>query len=379
MAKQWTVMVYMAADNSFNEDLFKDLTDEAKADHEEMMAVGSNKDLDIVVQIDWNFSATGKRPQRLHVLPGRLDVIQEAPGPIDIGVGSSLEHFLVWAHDNFASPRELVILWGHATNLAFGFDASDALTTHALQAPAIADAIDFALPAAADSERLLGFDACGFSTFETAYELSKSAQYMLASEIGMPLPGWPYTDVLKAIAETPQISPQDLGQEIVSRFVDHYPDKTVALTMLDLPAAHSNGLADALQELAVALALRVGTDPKPREAVIELFRDCRVPTGEPLVDVAQLCNSLSQAGISERVDGAARAMATSLRDSGLIFDNKRHGDGATELCGLSVYAPHVGRPFDRWFDVYEQLALSREAIIWPELVKFLLLADSLGG
>lgn len=380
MAENWTVMVYMAADNTFNEDLFKDLTDEAKADHEEMMAVGSNGDLDIVVQIDWNFSATGKPPQRIHVSRGRLDIIQEAPSPIDMGAPATLRNFLAWAQENYKSPRELLILWGHATHFGFGFDASDPVTTHALHPPAIGTAIGAALPAAANEERLLGFDACGFSSLETAYELSKRARYMLASEIGMPLPGWPYTDILQVMADTPTISVGDLGREIVRRFVDHYPDKTVALTMLDLPTANSNGvLANALRELAVALALIVGTDAEARKKVIGAFRDARVPTGEPLVDIMQLCANLEAASIGNQVDGAAKAMEKALLGTGLIFDNKRHGDGASDLCGLSVYAPHVGRPFDAWLDTYDDLALFRETKMWPELVRFLLLADSAGG
>jgi hypothetical protein len=372
-------MVYMAADNSFNEDLFKELTDEAKADHKEMMAVGSNANMDIVVQVDWNFDRTGKRPQRIHVMPGRLNVIQEAPGAIDMGDPATLGNFLAWAQENYGSPRELIILWGHATHLGFGFDASSPLTTHALGPGAIGAVVGHGLQQAANDQRLLGFDACGFSTFESAFDLSNSARYMLASEIGMPLPGWPYTDILGAIADTPEINPQDLGKEIVNRFMNHYPDRTVALSMLDLPAATANGLEDALQELAVALALVVGTDPTRRENAIEVFRDARVPTGEPFVDVAQLCVNLFQAGISERVDAAAKAMATSLNNSGLIFNSKGHGDGATGLCGLSLYAPHVGRPFDSWFDVYDGMALFREKNVWPQLVEFLLLADSAGG
>jgi hypothetical protein len=277
-----------------------------------------------------------------------------------------------------------VILWGHATHLAFGFDARDALTKHALQIPGLNRGLARALPLTADDEArpfdLLGFDACGLSTIETAYELRNSARYMLASEIGMPLPGWPYSDVLQTIAANPDISPEELGPQIVRCFSDAYPEKPVAFSMLDLRAASANGLPAAMKELAVAVALVVGTDADRRAKVIELFRDARLPTNEPLVDVAQLCDGLAQAHIDNRVDAAAAAVRPLLDNgSGLVVDTRRHGEGAENLSGVSVYAPHVGRPVDPWLNVYDELALSRETVIWPKLVRFLLLADSVGA
>src|SRR5262245_14656972 len=111
MAKKWTVMVYMAADNSTTEDLV-DLTAPATADLDEMMSVGSNDDLDIVVQVDWKASAEHPNPERLHIRPGGADRYPMA-GPINTGSPAELERFVRWVEGKgFSSPKTMLVLWG---------------------------------------------------------------------------------------------------------------------------------------------------------------------------------------------------------------------------------------------------------------------------
>jgi hypothetical protein len=372
MAKRWTVMVYMAADNSTGPDVLADLTDPATGDLDEMMSVGSNDDLDIVVQIDWKTSREHPNAERLHILPGRSQQLQYRDGTINTGAPAELENFLTWALERFPASNNMLILWGHSFRFAFGYDHDDTLSIRELAGA-------LALPKPLD---VLGFDACGMSSIESAYQLRGRARYMVAPEIGMPLPGWPYARILQAMAEEPDISADEpgsaakaLGKAIVNRFVGAYPDKTVSLTMLDLLSANLYGLVPSMRELATSLAIAVGTDRLQREMVLRLFRSARVPTGEPLVDLRELCVNLSISAIDGAVQRAAGAVLPLVaKGAGVVVDHDGHGEGVDGLCGVSAYAPHVGASKDSWLKIYDQLDLSRE-IYWPRVVEYLASID----
>ena len=93
----------------------------------------------------------------------------------------------------------MLVLWGHAYDFAIG---------RALTRGGAIDALDFAelsgvLRALQDrmqeryggDERptldIIGFDACDLSTVEMACQLHPFASYLLGSQIGIPIPGWP--------------------------------------------------------------------------------------------------------------------------------------------------------------------------------------------
>jgi len=267
----------------------------------------------------------------------------------------------------------LLILWGHATRYAFGFDGKDALTFPELGA-ALKSEIMPSRKGPTDRRPLdiLGFDACGTSTIEAAYQLRDRATYMVASEIGVPLPGWPYSRILATI--TSQTSPDKLGKTIVREYVQSFPNNTVALTMLNLPLVEA--IVSPLEDLARSLAIAIGTDQTQLDRVLSLFRRSAVPTGEPNVDLREVCINLGENGIDNTVQLAAAAMLPWLAEgAGPVAAHGRSGDGTTDLCGVCAYAPHVGRPEDSWLAMYDQLALSRRKTFWAEVVRFLGDAD----
>src|SRR5262249_51963532 len=156
----------------------------------------------------------------------------------------------------------LVVLWGHSFRYAFGFDGDHAL-----------DFDELAKVLRKHPVNILGFDSCGMSAIESAYQLRGSVDFMLASEIAVPLQGWPYDLILRAL--TPGIEPIALGRAIVPRFVQSYPEKSVALTMLNVEASET--LRAPLDALATSLAIAVGRDSRQREQVQRAFRNAAVP------------------------------------------------------------------------------------------------------
>jgi hypothetical protein len=355
VAKEWTVMVYMAADNSDSEDLLADLSVDASSDLYEMMTVGSQEHVNVVVQVDWK---KPKLAQRLHILPNGFKQLQSAPLKIDTGAPAELGDFLKWARREFTADHYLLILWGHSFRYAFGYDGGDALSFKELS-----DVLD------KYNVDILGFDSCGMSAIESAYQLRKSVDFMLASEIGMPLQGWPYDRILQVL--TRGMSPRDLGQAVVREFVTSYPDKTIALTLLNLKVA--NGLLSPMRALATALDDAVRGGGRQHEEIFGLFRDAAVPKGEPMVDLRALCRNLTVRDVDERVRGAADALSTVLAEGkGFVVVHGRRGADAESLCGVSAYAPHVGRSRDDWLANYDEMDLSRNTS-WRAVIRSLAL------
>jgi hypothetical protein len=353
--KEWTVMVYMAADNSDNEYMLADLSIDASSDLYEMMTVGSQPHADVVVQVDWK---KPKGAERIHILPNGWEQLQHAPEPINVGAPAQLEDFVGWAQKRFPAKHYFLILWGHSFRYAFGFDGGDALSFKELS-----DVLD------KHNVDILGFDSCGMSAIESAYQLRRSVDLMLASEIGMPLQGWPYDRILQAL--TRGMSPQELGQAVVREFVTSYPDKTIALTLLNLKVAGS--LLSPMQALASSLDDAVQGDDGQREEIFGLFRDAAVPKGEPMVDLRALCRNLTVLDVDARVREAADALNAALAEGkGFVVVHGRRGAAAEGLGGVSAYAPHVGMSRDDWLDTYDDLDLSRNTT-WRAVIRSLAL------
>lgn len=98
LARAWTVMVYMAADNG--------LAPWADSDLVEMQAVGSNDDIAVLVQVDKpNIGA-----RRLMVFDNGLVELENLE-IIDMCSGPTLTNFLVWGMENFPAQKYCVILW----------------------------------------------------------------------------------------------------------------------------------------------------------------------------------------------------------------------------------------------------------------------------
>lgn len=353
MAKEWTVLVYMAADNSDSEDLLADLTVDASSDLYEMMTVGSQQHVDVVVQVDWK---KPKLPERLHILPNGWEQLQSAPRPISTGDPGELEDFLGWAREKFQTPHYFLILWGHSFRYAFGYDGGNALNFKKLADVLQRYPVD-----------ILGFDSCGMSAIESAYQLHGCVDFMLASEIAMPLQGWPYDRILQKL--TPGMKADALGQVVVDEFVASYPDKTIALTLLNLAAART--LVSPMKALGTSLALAVGRDTKQREQISYLFRESAVPTGEPMVDLRELCRNLNARGIDDTVRDAAGKMGALLAEgNGFVVAHGHRGAEAEGLSGVSAFAPHVGWSRDDWLKNYHQLDLPTKTY-WQKIVTFL--------
>jgi hypothetical protein len=377
-------MVLMGADTLDSE---HDLSAEADEDVVEMRRVervSTTSTLNILLQRHGQGATT--REHIGHGYPVPVDIPQQ-----DAADGTALRSFLEWGLEKAQhGPQDqlLLVLWGHAYDFAIG---RTALRTGI-------DALDFAELSGVlrrfitTYERkidIVGFDACQVSTIEMAYELRGVADYLLSSQIGIPLPGWPYDRILDRVS-TPAgdrlMGAAELGSYIVRRYCETYNalEQTVTLTLLDLRLA--DRVAELTEQLSRQLAIAMDDDVDELNLVSQLLALSRTTDDDPFVDVADLCLSLLRASDDPEVRRAARELGDQLITPAPVIGGEslggvgrpfivEHGRNACEtakLHGASLYAPHVAPNHDedaaRLF--YDRLVFANETL-WPNVVRAL--------
>ena len=92
------------------------------------------------------------------------------------------------------------------------------------------------------------------SYVEAAYELRHQATYLVASQIAVPLAGWPYKTILSRISD--QDRTEKLGRLVVDAYVSHYNalltgERVFSMSLLELEKADI--LQKFLQDLTGAI------------------------------------------------------------------------------------------------------------------------------
>jgi hypothetical protein len=252
-------------------------------------------------------------------------------GNQNMGRPEVLYTFLRRGVESYQARHYALILWGHGYRFGFGVDNGQALTLDE-----IADVLlRFRRLNAGRLLDVIGFNSCHMSTVEAAYELRDCAKFMVASQIGIPLTSWPYTDILRRIEGATRgprvITPVRMGHAIVREFAEdyrrRYPTSRVALSLVDL--GRTQRLTRQTARLAAALLSSI---PRAERA----FEHSATPwRRDAFVDLRQLCLALN-AG-RPRILPASQLLALLTSRASPVLMHAGHR--ATGLHGLSIYAP----------------------------------------
>ncbi|MBN1420311.1 MAG: hypothetical protein JXP34_16140 [Planctomycetes bacterium] len=360
---EWTVMIFLNADN--------DLETYGIRDFEEMAAVGSSDQLNIVVQFDRG------RPDRrddtsfgdwTHTLRFRItkdmkptaENAVSSVGEVDMGQGAELADFVRWAKEEYPAKRYLLGIWNHGQ----GWRTSEAVTVHRrarggydwtaqldlrtkqfqklnsdhelldLWKPlnvdqAIAGAVRYvssddtsnshmfnrdmqdSLLAGLDGHKLdvLGFDACLMGMIETGYAMRDVASVMVASEELEPGEGWEYSTWLEALRAQPGMDAAALAKVIVDSYADSYGVANKKfLTLSAVDLGRLPELADAVSRLADACTAGLAGGLQG----IRKSRDACSTYGQPYylhgIDLYRFCEQLDANCDSESICGAATSI-----------------------------------------------------------------------
>jgi hypothetical protein len=367
--KPWTVMVYMAGDNTLDPEGVQDL--------KEMKKVGSSDALNIVAQFD---RAAGHTARRYHLRKGGIVMADAAAslGAVNTGDPKFLTDFIKWGVKSYPADHYLLVLWNHGQ----GWDDTDVYaderyrslrrlatgrSRHALfhtpvrsmlkkagsnyTARAILlddNAKDFLdnkemKKVLADTAKLLGrkldilgMDACLMSMAEVGYQICDSTDYTVGSEQTEPGEGWPYHTILGALAKNPAMTPQALSKLIVDKYLVSYGDSDqVTCSACDLSKA--NGLATAVAGLAAAL--KASLSDAASQQCIQLVRN-RVQSYEveDNIDLVDFCSLLAKAGANKTIKTACRNVIKAV-ESGYCLKQGYKGGDMRNSNGVAIYFP----------------------------------------
>jgi len=330
----WTVMVYLAADN--------DLEDCAIDDFLEMAQVGSNDDLKIVVLLDRtpgyddrynNWTDTRRGLVMAGDTPG--STWGTSLGEKNTGAAATVSEFANWAMATYPATRYAFIFWNHGNGwrtqalaalrelraaadpaaraaaadrlrslagVAFAesepADETELLAAIARRVKAVCwddssggDALTVkevqqAIAAFTDTIDLVGFDACLMGMIEVGYQLRNSgAEVMVASEETIPGEGWPYHTLLDDLKNDSTATAEAFGTYIVDRY---YASVGNDLTLSAVALDEYGSLGGLVDTLATTLINSWNTD----EAAV---RDAAQDVLDEL-DIAILCNRSGAGG-----------------------------------------------------------------------------------
>jgi hypothetical protein len=278
---EWTLLIYMDADNNLEPAGIDDFL--------EMAAVGSDENVNIVVQFDrhvaWDIVFDDWTDTRRGVINAGDEpdtTWGTSIGEVNMGDPQTLIDFVEWGMQAYPASRYAVVLWDHGSGWHARGESrptravcSDECVPCSQNSPdcdmhgticvsddgCCADGdilfmqeVRNALQAVeTDVQELdmVGFDACLMGMVEVAYEIRGHASVMVASERSEPNDGWPYDTFLADLVADPSMSTTDLGEIMVSRYYESYGNSQthsmISLASMDALASTIDVFAQTLR------------------------------------------------------------------------------------------------------------------------------------
>nr|NIP36608.1 hypothetical protein [Thermoplasmata archaeon]NIS13735.1 hypothetical protein [Thermoplasmata archaeon]NIS21594.1 hypothetical protein [Thermoplasmata archaeon]NIT79171.1 hypothetical protein [Thermoplasmata archaeon]NIU50633.1 hypothetical protein [Thermoplasmata archaeon] len=251
---KWTYMVYMSADNN--------LEDEAILNFNQMEAVGSTDDVNIVLQLDrspeWDeTNGNWTTTRRYYVLPdGDPDILNsqllEDMGEVDMGDADELRDFVIWAIGSYPADRYYLDVWGHGGGWRDG-TCNDYTSGSVIDTDELGQALQEARRSTNVTLDGLGFDQCLMAQLEVFYEIKQYGDVLVGAETLIPADGYNYTRVLAPLVADPDMDAAGLAGLIVTAFFDEYGhDNDRAHSAVDAEAMDAN-LSQAMTWMAQRL------------------------------------------------------------------------------------------------------------------------------
>ena len=418
--KEWTVMVYMSADNNLSEECVWSL--------KEIMRAGQNDKVGIMVQLDpsatriqrFDLSAnrTPRRPQKAATKPssmlarlsketGRsvrsLDSILRVREDTMASV-KALKEFIIASKEAHPAKRYLLVLSGHGQgSIGRSFLQDDfpdparrlrsgkrlRRGTEALTMQGVRNAI-----LSTDRVDVVGMDACGLGMAEAGFQLREATDFMVASEGFEMNTGWPYFEVLTSLYAKPDMKPEDVATMIVDVHTAYYAEFLMAGVSTDISACRldrSSDLAREVRQLARKLMAQLPSDiglPRDRgfvrdrrvfvedlvlsqraiaDAVILAHWRSQSYRFERHTDLYDFCDLLERGCDDQGIIEACRKVKNAIRGEnageGYVLKSCHTGSAYQHSNGVAVYFP--------WADVdpaYNSLAFSERAA-WGQFLQ----------
>jgi hypothetical protein len=188
---KWTIMVHVAADNNLEVAGLMDVN--------EMEAVGSSPDVNILVQMDRSadyvtYDGDWTDTRRFYIQQDDDPQVINSPvvqdlGETDTGSPQSVSDFAIWGITNYPAEKYMLIMWDHGG--AWISQSSDEDSGNDISLPEFVSALENIKTATGiDKFEAIGFDMCLMAQLEVMDSIAPYARYGIGSEENEPGAGW---------------------------------------------------------------------------------------------------------------------------------------------------------------------------------------------
>jgi hypothetical protein len=337
----WTVMVYMAADNS--------LATQGIFDIDEMEAAGADPDVNVVVQAEFSpdvlqqyqcdascFNRPNFNTFRYAITGAGSTVTGPNGSATDIGNvdmtdPNQLKAFINYAKQNYPANHYLLVLWNHGGGYA-GLIQDQTSAGSGLMS---LDALKAGLTGVGPID-VVDFDMCLMAGYETLLKITGLTDYAVFSEEVVPGEGNPYTAVLNTLRGSSTMDGKTAAQMIVDQFHADYTNRNdkASTTLSAYDLAGFATFDQAIGTLATTLNGSIGTYGSDISAAAA---GSQKYTYSELTDVVNFLDSLDARIGDPTVSGqiaAAKAAATS--PTFRLKARARNGSGSGQQSPVDV-------------------------------------------
>jgi len=293
MTKNWTIMVYISADDvlaNFAVDSLNQLRQAAPDDGDKVIALFDPNDGNKQTFL-YRFESTNKAKP--------LSDIAKPQGELNMADPKTLSDFVKDASEPLSEPKDrhyCLILWGHGTELLL--DRDPGTTGERYLTPAkLKSALDNTRFNKENKLDFIAFDACSMSMVEVASALQGCAQYMIASQDEVPDVSFPYARIVEGLRGRGG-DPKNVAELIPKIYVDSFRDylvtrrngvKEIMLSSLNLENIEK--ITEPVSKLA-GLLLQSVADENLSNAIVEARTSAQDFVLGLFVDLYDFCDKL---------------------------------------------------------------------------------------
>lgn len=327
---EWTLAVFMNADN--------DLDEFGPKDQLEMAEVGSNEYINIITLLD-----TARGPAYIdRIDKGKITRLKDL-GEIDMGDYRQLIKFAEFVKANYPARKYIFTIWNHGSGwkkegaqAAYrGISYDDSSGSH-ITNEQLGIAVSRISEILGQRIDILNMDACLMQMAEVNFVLMGHVDYVVASQENEPGGGAPYDTILKSL--TNRMSPAEAAKLWVKSFVESYTENEYQsgdyATQSAIDLSRFASLLRAMDGLAKALVAERNVEPL-KEALLEV-QSFAYPENIDLLHLVQLLKAKMPK--SAAVQAASENLEKVFHE--VVIANANTGGGLKDANGLAVYFPY---------------------------------------
>ena len=376
---EWTILVYMAADNNLSQSAFKDIN--------EMESVEYDDSVNVIVQIDPNdnlsyppyFSECRRylieHDQNTDSLGSTL---LENLGEINSSNPNQLSSFVNWGFETYKSKKKLLIIWDHGNGWRKDSDVKSVCydNSHNDRMSVGEGELSRAVYNFNHEIDIVVFDACLMQMAEVIGEINHKCKIVMGCEMDVPSDGIFYGDynwhadskygLINYIANNSTVSHTIFAKEIVSRYIGAYVAGVQVGGNTSMSAVDCNKFIEFFIPEFNKFSYQFA-DTIYYNLLHSVYDDCEPLNSEKSIDIWQFFNNLAEAGTGEISSEALKvkdAIDSTIIKSSAYFNNNID----EELGRFSINFPKYVENFSNW-ELYDNLKLVKESR-WDRFIAF---------